>query len=182
MPFLLALLASALRLYPLGGRLLFFLVPCVWLLATRGIVALVRCLPLRLARPAWIVPVLLLGPALLAASRLMLTVTPRCQFREAFAYVESRREPGDVLWVSHPQVYEVYHGQTPDLSAYSSLARVERAAQAGRLWMVCAVAGTRQRYTAADMVTRVKAGPYTVVDRRRFRGLEVILYTPRTMR
>jgi hypothetical protein len=103
-------------------------------------------------------------------------VTPRCQFREAFAYVEAHREPGDAVWVSHPQVYEVYHGRAPDLSAYSPPARVEQAARTGRLWMVCAVSGSHERYTAAPMVAGVKAAACVVLDRRRFRGLEVALY------
>ncbi len=177
-PFLLALLASALRLYPLGGRLLFFLVPCLWLLAARGIAVLTRHLSARTAWLGWIVPMVLLMPALLWAGRRLVVVTPRCQFREAFAYVERHRAAGDVLWVSHPQVYEVYHGRAPDLSAYSSPARAEQAARTGRLWMVCAVAGSRERYTAAETVARVKAASCVAFDRRRFRGLEVVLYGP----
>lgn len=175
-PFLLALLASALRFYPLGGRLLFFLVPCMWLLAARGINVLLRRLSVRRAWLGWILPMMLLLPALLWAGRLLLGVTPRCQFREAFAYVEAHRKPGDLLWVSHPQVYEVYQGRAPDLSAYSAPEQVEQAAKTGRLWMVCAVAGSQQRYTSADTVRRVKASSRVVFDHRRFRGLEVALY------
>jgi hypothetical protein len=174
-PVFLALFASVLRLYPLGGRLLFFLVPCLWLLAARGIDALTRRLPFRLTRLAWCLPAALLAPALLWAGQRLLVVIPRCQFREAFAYVEAHRKPGDFLWVSHPQVYEVYHGRPPHLSAYSSPAQVEQAARAGRLWMVCAVAGSRERYTASETVARVKAAS-CVFDRKRFRGLEVVLY------
>jgi 4-amino-4-deoxy-L-arabinose transferase-like glycosyltransferase len=177
-PLLLALLASALRLYPLGGRLLFFLVPCVWLLAARGIGVLTWRLSARMAWLGWILPMALLVPALLWAGRLLIGVTPRCQFREAFAYVEARRLPGDVLWVSHPQVYEVYHGRAPDLSAYAPPEVVEQAARTRRLWMVCAVAGSHERYTAAETVARVQAAPCVALDCRRFRGLQVILYTP----
>lgn len=176
-PLLLALIASALRLYPVGGRLIFFLVPCLWLLASRALAVLVRRLPNRTAWLGWLLPNVLLLPALLMAGQQALVVTPRCEFREAFAYVESRLQQGDVLWVSHPQVYEVYRNRVPKLSAYSSTQRVERAARSGRLWMVCAVAGSRERYTAAETVARVKAAG-TVVDRRRFRGLEVVLYSP----
>jgi hypothetical protein len=175
-PLLLALLASALHLYPLGGRLLFFLVPCLWLLAARGIGVLTRRLSARRAWLGWSLPMALLIPALLWAGRLLVGVTPRCQFREAFAYVEQHRTPGDVLWVSHPQVYEVYHGHAPDLSAYSPPELVELAARTGRLWMVCVVAGSHERYTAADTVRRVKAASCITIDRRRFRGLEVVLY------
>lgn len=175
-PLFLALVASALRLYPLGGRLLFFLVPCLWLLAARGINVLTRRLSVRRAWLGWVLPMALLIPALLWAGRLLIGVTPRCQFREAFAYVEAHRQRGDLVWVSHPQVYEVYHGCVPDLSAYSASAQVEQAARTGRLWMVCAVAGSRERYTAADTVGRMKSSPCIVCDHRRFRGLQVVLY------
>ncbi len=175
-PLFLALIASALRLYPLGGRLLFFLVPCMWLLAARGIDVLTRRLFVRMVWLRWLLPIALLIPALLWAGRLLIEVTPRCQFREAFAYVEAHRKPGDVLWVSHPQVYEVYYGRAPTLSAYSTPARVEQAARAGRLWMVCAIAGSHERYTAANTVRRVKSSARVVCDRCRFRGLEVVLY------
>jgi 4-amino-4-deoxy-L-arabinose transferase-like glycosyltransferase len=179
-PLLLALIASGLHLYPLGGRLLFFLVPCLWLSAVRGIVALMQWLPVRMMWPGWALPAALLAPALLWAGQRLIIVTPRCQFREAFAYVAVHRQPGDVLWVSHPQVYKVYHGRAPDLSAYSWPAQVEQAARTGRLWMVCAVAGSRERYTAAETVSRVKASSCIVIDRRRFRGVEVVLYGPPT--
>ena len=125
-------------------------------------------------------PAVLLVPAALWAGRLLLVVTPRCQFREAFAYVESHREPGDVLWVSHPQVYEVYYGRAPDLDAHLPPDTVEQAACTGRLWMVCAVAGSRERFTAGATVDRVRAAPCVATDRRRFKGLEVILYAPLT--
>jgi hypothetical protein len=177
-PLPLALSACALHRYPLGGRLLFFLVPCIWLLAARGIGVLLHRLPVRVARRGWILPAVLLVPAALWAGRLLLVVTPRCQFREAFAYVETHRQPGDVLWVSHPQVYEVYHGRAPDLDAYSPPAIVEQAARSGRLWMVCAVAGSQERPTASATVARVRAASCATVDRRRFKGLEVVLYTP----
>lgn len=179
-PLLLALLASALRLYPLGGRLLFFLVPCMWLLAARGIGVLTRRLSGRAAWLGWVLPLALLIPALGWAGRRLIVVTPRCQFREAFAYVEQHRAPDDLVWVSHPQVYEVYYGRTPDFSAYSPPRIVEQAARSRQLWMVCAVAGSRRRYTAADTVRRVKAASCVALDRRRFRGLEVVLYGPST--
>jgi hypothetical protein len=177
-PLVPALIASALHRYPLGGRLLFFLVPCVWLLAARGIRVLSRRLRTSLAWTGWALPAALLIPAALWAGRLFIVVTPRCQFREAFAYVEKQRAPGDVLWVSHPQVYEVYHGRKPDLSAYSPPEMAARAARAGRFWMVCAVAGSRERPTAPETVARVRAVPSVLLCRRRFRGLEVVLYGP----
>jgi hypothetical protein len=157
---------------------LFFLVPCVWPLAARGVGVLIRRLPARLAWTGRVLPAALLVPAALWAGRLLVVVTPRCQLREAFAYVEQQREPGDVLWVSHPQVYEVYHGRAPKFSAYSPPETVERAARTGRLWMVCAVAGSRERPTAPETIARLRAAPCEVLTHRRFRGLEVVLYKP----
>jgi len=177
-PLLLALIASALHRYPLGGRLVFFLLPCVWLLAARGIRALTRRLPARQLGLAHALPVVLLIPAVLWAGRLLIMVTPRCQFREAFAYVEQHRRAGDALWVSHPQVYEVYHGRPPALSAYSPSDKVEQVARTGRLWMICAVAGSHERPTAPETVARMRASSCKILDRRRFRGLEVIFYAP----
>jgi hypothetical protein len=177
-PLLLALIAAALRRYPLGGRLVFFLLPCLWLLAARGIGTLVRCLPVRRVWLGWVLPGALLVPAALWAGRLLVTVTPRCQFREAFAYVERHRRAGDAVWVSHPQVYEVYQGRPPVLSAYSPPEAVERAARTGRLWMICAVAGSRERPTAPDMVARVRAAPCVPLMGRHFKGLQVVLYAP----
>ncbi len=177
-PLLLALIASALHRYPLGGRLVFFLLPCVWLLAARGIRVLARRLPVRRRWLVRALPVVLLVPAMLWAGRLLIVVTPRCQFREAFAYVEQQRCAEDAVWVSHPQVYEVYHGRPPVLSAYSPPEVVEQAARTGRLWMICAVAGARERPTAPETAARMRASSSRVLDRRRFKGLEVILYAP----
>lgn len=177
-PLGLALSASALRCYPLGGRLVFFLVPCVWLLAARGITALIQRCPRRMTWLVRLAPIALLIPAALWAGRFLISVTPRCQFREAFAYVEQQRRAGDVLWVSHPQVYEVYYGRRPELSGYAPATKVERAARTGRLWMVCAVAGSRQRPTAPETVARLRALTCRVLARRRFKGLEVVLTAP----
>jgi hypothetical protein len=176
-PLALALTASALRLYPLGGRLLFFLVPCLWLLAARGVAALSRRLPARLAPAAVALPAVLLAPEALSVAQTFVAATPRAQFREAFAHVRRRRAAGDALWVSHPQVYEVYHGTPPPLGAYSPAEDVERRARAGRLWLVCTVTGDRGALTAPGVVARVAAAG-VLLERRRFKGVEVALYAP----
>jgi hypothetical protein len=176
-PLALALTASALRLYPLGGRLLFFLLPGLWLLAARGIAALARRLPSRLAPAALVLPAVLLAPEALSVARNLLAATPRAQFREAFAHVRRHRAAGDALWVSHPQVYEVYRGTPPVLGAYSPTDEVERRARSGRLWLVCTVTSGRGATTAPDLVARVEAAA-VVLARHRFKGVEVVLYAP----
>jgi hypothetical protein len=177
-PFLLALAASAVHCYPLGGRLLFFLVPCLWLLAAQGIVVLTGALQAHGLRRAGCLPLVLMIPSLLWAGRFLLHVTPRCQFREAFAFVHEHCSAGDPIWVSHPQVYEVYYDHPPQLSAYSPVEVVARAAGQGRLWMIGAVAGTHERPTAPATVARIEAACVPVLCQR-FRGLKVTLYSPR---
>lgn len=176
-PLALALVASGLGLYPLGGRLLFFLVPCLWLLAARGGAALSGRLPPRLSPAAVILPVVLLAPEALSIAQVLAAAAPRAQFREAFAYVHRRRADGDALWVSHPQVYEVYHGAPPPLGAYSPVAEVEYRARCGRLWLVCTVTSGRGALTAPDVADRVAAAG-VLRERRRFKGVEVALYAP----
>src|SRR5204863_4605188 len=38
-------------------------------------------------------------------------VPEKTEFRQAFEYVRGRAGPDDVLWVSQPEVYEVYFGK-----------------------------------------------------------------------
>jgi hypothetical protein len=175
-PFVLALAGCALRMYPLGGRLLLFLAPSLWLLAARGLVVLAELTP---RRASWLRPALsvaLLVPAAMWVGRNLVEVTPRAQFREAFEYVDAHWEKGDSLWVSHPQVYEVYHGCPPQLSAYSPADEVAHAASRRRLWLISSF-GTRG-VTAENQIDCLRATSPEVLRRRRFKGIEVILFAP----
>ncbi len=119
---------------------------------------------------------LLLVSAGVWVGRNLAVVTPRAEFREAFQHVQQHRVDGDDLWVSHPQVYEVYHGRPPELSAYSSPDEVRRAVQRGRLWLIVSV-GARG-VTAPDLIECIECGPSVVLQRRRFKGLDVVLFAP----
>jgi uncharacterized membrane protein len=175
-PLVLALAACALRYYPLAGRLLLFLAPSLWLLGARGLVCLARLLPQRKRWLGPVLPVVLLVPAGVWVGRNLAEVTPRAQFREAFQYVHENQGEGDGVWVSHPQVYEVYHGRPPELSAYSTSEEVVRAARRGRLWLIASV-GARG-ITASELIDGIRSGPFVVLQRRRFKGLEVVLFAP----
>jgi hypothetical protein len=175
-PFALALGGCGLRLYPLAGRLMLFLAPCFWLLAGCGLVRFSRLLPRRLTWLGPAFPLLLLVPAGVWVGRNLAVVTPRAEFREAFQHVLQNRAEGDVLWVSHPQVFEVYHGRPPELSAYSSPDEVRRAAQRGRLWLIASV-GARG-ITAPHLIECIESGPSVVLRKRRFKGLDVVLFAP----
>jgi hypothetical protein len=179
LPLGLAWVAGVLRLYPLGDRLLFFAAPCLWLGAARGADAIVEWCDSRRPTLAWA----LMTAALLlpGAVRMVKDIVVRpgvVEFREAFAYVIAQRQPGDAVWVSHPQVYEVYHGR-PEwlLGAYTPVQQVEEAARQGRLWMVF-TPQTPGLTLFPDVFARVEAAGCRPVQQHQVQGLEIVLYSP----
>src|SRR5262249_36571451 len=58
-------------------------------------------------------------------------------FREAFAHVRRHRQPRDVLWVSQPEVFEVYfRGRETCLGSFDDSGKVVKQARGGRLWLI----------------------------------------------
>jgi hypothetical protein len=178
-PLALALAAGVLRAYPLGDRLIFFAAPCIWLPAAVGAEAVVARLSGRWAALTW---------AALAASILLpeavrmakdLVVRPVVvEFREAFAFVHSHRQDGDAVWVSHPQVYEAYHGRPAWLmGAYTPLDQVQAAARRGRLWMVF-TPQTPGLTLFPEVFTHIESAGAVPVARHKVQGLEIVLYAP----
>ena len=178
-PVALAMTASALRLYPLADRLVFFLVPCVWLLAaeTVGMLAEFFLPPGR--RPAWVglaLLLLLLAPGTAQFSKRLARVVPRVPFREAFEYVERRGEPHDLCWISHPQVFEVYRGKgRPYLSAYVPIPEVVRRARGHRVWLVCAAGPTAP---LPELEAGLRQAGLAPLASREYPGLSLRLYGP----
>jgi hypothetical protein len=177
LPLGLAWVAGVARVYPLGDRLLFFAAPCLWLAAAAGAGALVQWCGERRRALAW--TAMSAGLLLPGAARIVKDLGVRpvvVEFREAFAYVHAHRQPGDVLWVSHPQVYEVYHGRPAWLlGAYTPVARVEEAARRSRLWMVF-TPQTPGLTLFPEVFARVQAAGAVPVQRHQVQGLEIVLY------
>jgi hypothetical protein len=172
----LAVIAAALRRYPLGDRLLFFAVPCIWLLAIEGLTLTMRRFG---GRGAWLslaVLTVLLAPGCADLIRHLITVCPRTDFRGAFDYVHDHRASGDVLWVSQPEVYEVYFGKEPSvLSPYTPAKLIDQALQRSRLWLISTPGGAK--ITAfQETWNHLRASGAEPLQRRDFLGLEVILY------
>jgi hypothetical protein len=179
LPLGLAWLAGAVRVYPLGDRLLFFAAPCLWLPAAAGAAALVEwCGRRRAALAGAAVAAALLLPGAARMVKDLLARPVVVEFREAFACVHAHRQSGDALWVSHPQVYEVYHGRPAGLlGAYTSLEQVEETARRGRLWMVY-TPQTPGLTLFPEVFARVQAAGAVPVERYQVQGLEVVLYAP----
>jgi Dolichyl-phosphate-mannose-protein mannosyltransferase len=182
-PFFLAMTASLLRLYPLADRLSFFLVPCVWLLVaeTIGKVAEWWCRLGRGRLTAWVglaSLLLLLAPGTGQLCKKLFVVVPRLSFRDAFDYVDQRRRPQDVCWVSHPEVLEVYRGKVAwGLNAFLPLPELVHQAQGHRIWLVCAV-GPNGPQQLPELEARLRQAGMKPLAEQDFPDLLVRLYGP----
>jgi hypothetical protein len=186
-PLALAWVAGLLRAYPLGDRLLLFAAPCLWLPAAAGAgLCVLGCRRLALrgrpgsAAAGWAVlagAILLPGAIRMAKETVTGPALP--QFREAFELIHAHRRDGDRLWVSHPQVYEVYRGRPTWLvGSGRPVAEVERAARTGRLWMV--FNPQLPGLTCFPAVfAAIQAQGSRPVQSYKLEGLEVVLYEPR---
>jgi hypothetical protein len=156
--------------------LLAFLLPCLWLLAAQGVDLLIRRFQ---RRAAWValVPVLLLLPGTVYTARYSVFAKPSVEFRQAFAYIHEQLEEGDSLWVSQPEVHEVYFGRTGVLDANSPRDSLTAAAQHGRVWMLChpPSADTRLTQPARRQLQACGARKLTTFD---FVHLDVTLFSP----
>jgi hypothetical protein len=173
-------LAAALRRYPFGDRLLFYAVPCLWLLAAEGLVALTRRCGARLA---WLAPAALFVMALpetAIMAKHAAVLAPRVEFREALAFVQQQRRPGDLLWVAYPEVHEVYYGKGSGcLHGYLSPEEIADAVD-GKPVRVWAVVPSLDWFgatcpEASELLYAVQPAP---AARGRFHGVQVLLYEP----
>lgn len=173
-PLALSIGASLLHLYPMDDRLVFFVIPCLFLLAGEGIGALIaaschdRC-------PRWLgclsiagLTILLL-PGLGPTGKIALK-GPEPGFREAFAYVHQHAADGDVYWVSHPQVFEVYFRDCERcLGSYDAPADVVNRVRGHRIW--CMTAGVMP----PELERGLHEAGFRVVDTYRIQYVTTIL-------
>ena len=101
-PLFLTLVASGMRVYPFGGRLLLFAVPSLLIAIGVGLEGVRSALRRTgaLATGVWLalVVILLWGPVVSAADKLVKPPMGE-HTRPVFAYVQSHRQPGDSIYV-----------------------------------------------------------------------------------
>jgi hypothetical protein len=174
-PVFLGGIASAMHRYPLNDRLLFFLVPCIWLPAARGVGCVLAWLPRRFLPLGITAFSVLILPGTVRTIRYIPHVDPKVEFREAYGYVRLHEEKGDTLWTSCPQVYRLY---APDALAQVDLdtlvERLEQATPPSRLWLVYFPDQSEIR----DTLRRLDSLHFDLQEDRQFVGLEVRLYVP----
>jgi hypothetical protein len=176
-PVLLGWLAALLGRYPMGERTVFFAVPCLWLSAVVGLEWLCRQMRSRWAWVGLVLGAALLVPGTVRQATYLLAAAPRSDFRGAFAYVHHQRSEGDLCWVSHPQVYEVYFGRPvsclgPDMAA----AALARQVRGKRLWVVAPPLD--QWPGGPELQACLRSAGLTAVARKTLVGLEVVLWVP----
>jgi hypothetical protein len=96
-PLFLAYFAALAGKYPFADRTLFFLAPCVWLLATEGLLFVAESVPqARIALPVLVLG--LMAPGLASTVKFCYRVKPKMEYREALAYVHDQRGEDDAVW------------------------------------------------------------------------------------
>jgi hypothetical protein len=132
-------------------------------------------------RAGWLataLPILVLLPAGIYTARYAVVAKPSVEFRQAFAYLNEQMREGDKLWLSQPEVYEIYFGRRPNvLDAKSSGDSLVEAARRGRVWMVCHPPANRNAESAVARRHIESSGAHQS-DRLEFVHLDVSIFTP----
>lgn len=174
-PLALGMVASLLRCYPLRDRLAFFLVPCLYLLAAEAMGTLAEAAHAARSR-RWLGWVCLGGLTVLlfpgaGQTAEMAVLAPAPGLREAFDYAHRYSDPGDIYWVSHPQVFEVYfRRRAACLGTCDPMDEVVKRAGGHRLWLISAGRSPEQ------LEQRLREAGFVLLNAHRARRHCVLLY------
>ena len=175
-PVLIAYLASLLGKYPIADRTIFFLAPCVWLLAVEGLLDLAQRLP---AAASFTVPLLVLGllaPGLVENVRRCARVEPRMEYREALMFVQEHRSQDDAVWNWCPDLATVYFDHIfgwqpkPIINGSQYTPRATQEALAHPLWVIA------PNNVIENMVGPLRVFPVQQTLCRQFYGVKVLRF------
>ncbi len=177
-PIVVAYLASLAGKYPFADRAIFFLAPCVWLLAVDGLLHLTE----RMTGPAAaMVPLLVFGmmaPEWVNGLRLCARVQPKMEYREALAFVEDHRLNDDAVWGWCADLNATYFEHifpchiNPTLTGASAPSEAARAAVARTLWIITPDSNVQ------EMLKPLQSLPIRQTLCRRFCGVQVLRFDP----
>lgn len=170
-PLAFGLVASALGKYPMDGRMTFFAAPGLVLLTIASIRTLTTT-----RTPAWACSLLLVAlfiPALVRGLPILHRPAKFAEFREAFGWLESQRNPSDAIWISHPDIYQIYYG-TVVSGPFTPPEQFLDQVRSGRAWLVTSqfTSGNGEAYGRTDLLRR--AG-FQESLRQSFTHVDVIL-------
>jgi hypothetical protein len=155
-----------------------FAVPCVWVAAAAGIEVLRRGILARWPVLALVAPALVLVPGFLHMARFVAVPRLNPAFREAFSFVDELRRPDDVVWVSHVEVYEVYHGPPATALGVEAIGRLGELAAGHRVWLISSLSPATKGPCAPEAIRSVEEVGGRCLLRQEFTGLQVALYEP----
>ena len=167
-PMVLAVCAALAGKYPLAGRTLFFLVPCMWILAACGFAQVVAWG--RQFQCEW-TPI---GLALVACDLFWVGVRlvnpdPLIDYRGAYQYVHAHAQPGDAVWAQMTVVYQVYYGKDAAVLGDDDLPAAARLVRHRRLWVIASNTMPSWRH-------HLEAVGATVIEEHDINGLKVCLF------
>jgi hypothetical protein len=171
-PFLLAVGAALVGKYPLAHRTTVFLMPCLWLLAAVGLAHLAGWMGRHRGKAA-IFGVLLAAYAASWTARGMVWPGSGLDYREAYQFVQSQKDPDDAIFAQMAVVYQTYYGKDATVLKDEDFPKAERLAGERRLWAVIGA-------TRFDLRRRLESAGGRVVLDHRVAGIMVLLFTPRS--
>jgi hypothetical protein len=124
-PFLVTLTASALGLYPFYDRLIVFLLPFVILIVSEGFFEAVAWSNRRSfvlsVMTALIIGICVLVPTVHSKNGILQPIS-REEIKPVLVYIESHREPGDILYIHYGAEYQyLYYADRYDLGSMPSV-------------------------------------------------------------
>ena len=131
---MLAMTAALLGKYPLADRTMFFLLPCLWLLAGAGIGQCEEWWE----RRGWTLDglaVVFIAWDFFYLVAWLIHPDPGTDYRGAYEFITARRQQGDWIWTRPDVVYETYYGK--DSKVFGNWKTIPQAVEMteGRLWL-----------------------------------------------
>jgi hypothetical protein len=157
-------------------KMVFFLAPCLWLLAVEGLRSLAQRLP---PAAAFAVPLLVLGltvPGLIKTVKLCAWVKPKMEYREALVFVQGHRCEGDAVWNWCPELSAAYSDhvfcwpRTSRIDDPHDVYEATRSVNSGPLWVIAPDTAVE------DMVRPLRSLPVRETLRRQFLGVKVLRF------
>jgi hypothetical protein len=94
-------------------------------------------------------------------------------YREAYQFVQSQKDPDDAIFAQMAVVYQTYYGKDATVLKDEDFPKAERLAGERRLWAVIGA-------TRFDLRRRLESAGGRVVLDHRVAGIMVLLFTPRS--
>ena len=174
-PVVVTYLASLVGKYPFADRTIFFLAPCIWLLAVEGLLYVARRLPVAGALTVPLLVFGLLAPGIIKTAKLCVWVQPKMEYREALVYVHDHRCQQDAVWNWCPDLNTAYFDHVFSWPKDKTVNDPHDAYEAARVAVSCPLWVIAPDPAVEDMIRPLRALPVQTL-RRQFQGVKVLRF------